>query len=167
MPDQIFHAFFKAKIANKTLSPHMSEAELKQGSNTKSVQVVLEDLFIPKLGERCKTKIKFVKWVPLMKWEFNLIMRTSVACQVCVFYVVFDLYSPPTPARLSHSVCARVFVCACVFSLWWSAVWLVIFVFDVYWLVSVYGCNYFFFPEYFAKYHLKYLFFPTVVLESL
>lgn len=65
----------RATTANKTLSPHMSKAELKQGSNTKSVQVVLEDLFSTKPGEHRKTKIKFVKRVPLMEWEVNLIMR--------------------------------------------------------------------------------------------
>lgn len=52
MPDQIFHAFFKVKTANKALSSHMSEAELKQGSNSKSVQVVLQDFFNKKKAWR-------------------------------------------------------------------------------------------------------------------
>lgn len=55
-----------------------------------------------------KTKIKFVKWVPLMEREVNLIMREHpAACQVCVFYLVFDLYS---------SACVFVqYVCVSVF----------------------------------------------------
>lgn len=106
MLDQIFYAFLKVKTANKTLSLHMSEAELRQGSNPKSEK---QPVWEEQPGEHCKTKIKFVKWVPLMKWEVNLIIREHQLHVMFVYVILFDLYCVSVWVYIYTCICVRVF----------------------------------------------------------